>query len=46
MKDLKITRKRCPKCGGVIGENIEGKPICQCEVWPRNETIHRPYKTN
>ena len=32
MKDLKITRKRCPKCGGVIGENIDGKPICQCEV--------------
>ena len=28
---------RCKKCGGIIGENIEGKPICACEVWPGNE---------
>ena len=27
---------RCKKCGGVIGVNIEDKPICQCEVWPGN----------
>jgi len=26
--------ERCKRCGGVIGENIDGKPICSCEVWP------------
>ena len=31
-----IVRERCKKCGGIIGENIDGKPICQCEVWPGN----------
>ena len=27
---------RCKKCGGIIGMNIDGKSICQCEVWPGN----------
>ncbi len=27
--------KRCPKCNDIMGENIEGKPICACEQWPR-----------
>jgi len=26
----------CKKCGGIVGQNIDGKPICQCEVWPGN----------
>ena len=33
---MKKKVKRCKKCGGIIGENIDGKPICQCEVWPGN----------
>jgi len=27
---------QCKNCGGIMGENIDGKPICQCEVWPGN----------
>lgn len=42
MKDKKKDcRKYCPKCGAIRGENIDGKPICSCEVWPRNETKKR-----
>ena len=38
MKDKhKDNRKFCPKCGAVLGENIDGKPICQCDIWPVNE---------
>ena len=33
---MKKKVKRCKKCGGPLGENIDGKPICQCEVWPGN----------
>ncbi len=33
--------KRCPKCNDIMGENIEGKSICACEVWPRKETINQ-----
>ncbi len=34
MKDLhKDNRKYCKKCGAVLGENVDGKPICICEVW-------------
>ena len=29
--------KQCPKCNGIMGENIEGKPICACQQWPRSE---------
>jgi len=31
-----IVRERCKKCGGIMGENIDGKPICSCMVWPGN----------
>lgn len=35
MKDKhKDDRKYCKKCGTVLGENVDGKPICFCEVWP------------
>lgn len=45
---MKDERKFCPKCEAVLGENINGKPICSCEVWPGNEIkeftpmIHKP----
>ena len=29
----KDCRKFCKNCGAVLGENIDGKPICICEVW-------------
>ena len=38
MKDIKIDEnsvKRCPECGGVMGEDIDGEPICGCSVPPR-----------
>jgi len=38
-----IVRERCKKCGGIIGENIDGKPICQCEVWPGCMQLHYEY---
>ena len=48
---MKKKVKKCKKCGGIIGENIDGKPICQCEVWPGIEVtepftpmIHKPNK--
>ena len=35
MKDKhKDERKYCSKCGALLGENTDGKPICNCEVWP------------
>lgn len=38
---------QCPKCGDLIGINIDDKPICGCSVSPRLEnTIHRPHKQN
>ena len=31
MKDNhKDERKYCPKCGAVLGENVDGKSICIC----------------
>lgn len=33
MKDKhKDCRKYCKKCGNILGENIDGKPICHCET--------------
>ena len=49
MKDLqKDERTYCPKCGAVLGENTDGKPMCWCGVWPGNEIdsfipiVHKP----
>lgn len=38
----KDERKLCPKCGAVMGENIDGKPICICEVWPGSSVFFKP----
>jgi len=41
-------RNTCPKCGDLMGEDIDGNPICGCSVPPRSEEeeIHRPYRSN
>ena len=40
MKDkYTVNRKQCPNCGDLMGENIDGKPICSCTQWPRVQKI-------
>jgi len=56
MNNIKVDEnnvKRCPKCGDVMGTNIDGEPICACSVPPRSivlstrrvlyEDINRPH---
>lgn len=41
----KANRKCCPKCDNIMGENIEGKPICGCENRVKYEE-NQSVKTN
>jgi hypothetical protein len=38
----KDCRKYCKKCGAVLAENIDGKPLCWCEVWPGDSIFSKP----
>ena len=49
MNDIKVNEElinRCPKCGDVMGTNVDGDLVCACSVPPRSEEIHRPHRSN